>query len=134
MSKKILIIDDDDKNRKLLRVVLQSNGYETIEAENGEDGIKLAKEKNPSLILMDVQMPVMDGITAMKILKSEKAMAGIPTIALTSYAMKGDKERFLEAGFDGYISKPVDINDLMKAIEPLSKVPNCHPDGSTGSP
>jgi two-component system cell cycle response regulator DivK len=97
----ILIIDDDDKNRKLLRVVLQSNGYETIEAENGEDGIKLAKEKNPSLILMDVQMPVMDGITVMKILKSEKSMAGIPIIALTSHAMKGDKERFLEAGFDG---------------------------------
>lgn len=119
MTGKILIIDDNRKHRKLLRVVLQSNGYETIEAENGEDGIKLAKEKNPSLILMDVQMPVMDGITVMKILKSEKSMAGIPIIALTSHAMKGDKERFLEAGFDGYISKPIDINDLMKAIEKI---------------
>lgn len=121
MGKKILIIDDDEKNRKLLRVVLQSNGYETIEAENGEYGIKLAKEKNPSLILMDVQMPVMDGITAMNILKSEKSTAGILIIALTSYAMKGDKERFLEAGFDGYISKPVDINDLMRAIDEIIK-------------
>lgn len=121
MGKKILIVDDDLKNRKLLRVLLQNSGYETIEAEDGEDGIKLAKEKNPSLILMDIQMPVMDGITAMKILKSEKSMAGIPIIALTSYAMKGDTERFLEAGFDGYISKPIDIHALMKAIDEIMK-------------
>lgn len=113
---KILIVEDDKKNRKLLRVVLQNAGYETIEAEDGEQGIKLAKENNPSLILMDIQIPVMDGIEAFRILRSDLATRNIPVIALTSYAMRGDKESFLQEGFDGYISKPIGVKGFLKVI------------------
>lgn len=116
---KILIIEDDEKNRKLLRIVLQNAGYETIEAEDGEQGIKLAKENIPSLILMDIQMPVMDGVAAAKILKSEQSTAKIPVIALTSYAMREDKERFLKEGFDGYISKPIEVKEFLDIVKSI---------------
>ena len=114
---KILIVDDDAKIRKLLRVVLQSSGYETIEAENGERGIKLAKENIPNLILMDIQMPVMDGISALKIIRLDESTKSIPVIAQTSYAMKGDREKFLAEGFDSYISKPIDVKEFIEIIK-----------------
>ncbi|HCC68359.1 MAG TPA: hypothetical protein DEP99_00510 [Nitrospiraceae bacterium] len=119
MGKKILIVEDDEKNLKLMRVILKNAGYETIEAENGEKGVKLAKENIPSLILMDIQMPVMDGIEALRILKTDPLTKDIPVIAFTSYTMKGNKERFLEEGFDGYLSKPIDVKgflDIVKSI------------------
>ena len=104
----VLIVDDNETNRKLCRLLLQKNGFETIEAEDGATGIKMAKEHLPSLILLDIQMPVMDGLAALKALRAEPETASIPVIALTSYAMKEDKEKFLAEGFDGYISKPID--------------------------
>ena len=117
MAKKILIVDDEPRNLKLFRDLLQRIGYETIEATDGEQGVELARARNPDLILMDIMMPKMDGIEATRILKADTATKNIPIIALTSYAMKGDRERTLEAGCDGYIAKPVDIQELLKAVE-----------------
>lgn len=114
---KILIVDDDAKTRKLLRAMLQNSGYEIIEAENGEQGIKLAKENIPVLILMDIEMPVMDGMSAFKVIRADESTKNIPVIALTSYAMKGDKEKFLAEGFDNYISKPIDVKEFMKIVK-----------------
>lgn len=115
--KKILIVDDNDKNRKLVSVVLRSAGYETIEAENGHQGFELAKEFIPALIMMDIQMPVLSGGEVLKMLKSEQTTSGIPVIVLTSYAMTGDKDRFLEEGFDGYLAKPVGIKEILEVVE-----------------
>lgn len=119
---KILIVDDDGQNLKLLRMLIQNAGYETIEAENGEEAVRLAKEHIPDLILMDNRMPVMDGTTATKILKAEPTTAKIPIIVTTASAMKGDRERIiLEAGCDDYVPKPIDgkafINIVRKYLE-----------------
>jgi two-component system cell cycle response regulator DivK len=122
MSKKILIVDDDGQNLKLLRMLIQDAGYETIEAENGEEAVRLAKEHIPALILMDNRMSVMDGIAATKILRAEPTTAKIPIIATTASAMKGDRERIMDAAaFDAYVSKPIDgdvlINIVRKFLE-----------------
>ena len=116
MNRCILIVEDDQKNLKLVRDLLQASGYATIEAINGKQGAEMAKEKRPDLILMDIQMPVMDGLEATKILKGDDATKGIPVLALTAYAMKGDEERMIEAGCDGYIPKPIDIKAFMKKV------------------
>lgn len=116
-SKSILIIEDNPMNLKLIRDVLQIEGYETLEAETGETGVELARERHPAVILMDVNLPQMDGREAMKILKADASTRQIPIIAVTSLAMKGDRERLLAAGFDGYISKPIDIKELSRLVE-----------------
>ena len=116
MAKVVLIVEDETKNMKLFRDLLQRFGYATIEATNGEQGVELAKAKKPDLILMDIMMPKMDGLEATRILKADITTKNIPIVALTSYAMKGDKERMLEAGCDGYIAKPVDIQELLKTV------------------
>lgn len=114
---KILIVDDDEKNCKLMRVILQNYGYETIEAGDGEQAVRLAKERIPDLILMDIQMPVMDGIEAFRILRADPTTKDIKIIAITSYAMKSDKERLLVEGFNGYISKPIDVKEFINTIK-----------------
>ena len=119
MVKTILIIEDEPRNMKLLRDLLQRFGYETIEATDGEQGVELAKARIPNLILMDIMMPKMDGYEATQIIKADTKTKHIPIIALTSYAMKGDRERALEVGCDGYIAKPVDIQEVLKAVEHL---------------
>ncbi len=116
MTKLILIIEDEPKNVTLLRDLLQVSGYKTIEATDGKQGVELAKSKKPDLILMDVQMPVMDGLEATRILKADATTSNIPVLALTSYAMTGDEERILEAGCDGYLAKPFDIKELLKEV------------------
>lgn len=116
-KKIVLIADDDAKNRKLFRVALQSYGYKTIEAEDGEQCVKLAKETLPDLILMDIQMPVMDGLTALMTLAANHAVSKIPVIAVTSYAMKGDREKFIKEGFNDYISKPIDIKEFLEMVD-----------------
>jgi two-component system cell cycle response regulator DivK len=118
---KILIVEDNEKNLKLFSVIIKSLGYETLTARNGEEGVTIAKKDSPDLILMDIQMPVMDGITALNILKSDERTKNIPVIALTSYAMTGDRERFLGLGFSAYISKPIDKDGFIKAIENILK-------------
>jgi two-component system cell cycle response regulator DivK len=121
MAKKILIIDDNEKNRKLARVLLLHNGYETIEAEDGKQGIEQAKKHLPDLILMDIQMPVMDGLEATKKLRADEQTKNIPIIAITSYAMKGDREKIVEKGFDAYIPKPIDIDGFIEQIKEFSQ-------------
>lgn len=103
MKKLILIADDDAKHRRLLGDALQAAGYDTLQAENGKRAVELALSAEPDLILMDIQMPVMDGLTAVKTLKADRRTRAIHIIAITSMAMDGDNERMLQAGFDGYI-------------------------------
>lgn len=110
--KKVLVVEDNEKNLSLTRDILRHHGYEVIEARNGHEAIRLALERNPALVLMDIQMPVMDGIAAGRILKGDPATRHIKLIAVTSFAMKGDRERILEAGFDDYIAKPLNTREL----------------------
>jgi len=116
MAKVILIVDDDPKNRKLARDLLMVSGYTTIEATDGEQGVELAKVRKPDLILMDIMMPKMDGLEATRILKADATTRNIPILALSSQAMKGDKDRILEAGCNGYLAKPIDIQELLKEV------------------
>ena len=113
----ILIVEDNPKNLKLVRDVLQFHGYATLEAETGEAGVALARERLPVLVLMDVQLPGMDGRAALKLLKADVSTQHIPIIALTAFAMKGDQESLQTEGFDGYMAKPIDIKELPKVIE-----------------
>ena len=116
MTKVILVVEDEPKNLKLVCDLLQACGYTTIEATDGKQGVELAKVRKPDLILMDIQMPVMDGLEATRILKTDTTTKDIPVLALTSYAMKGDEERILEAGCNGYLAKPFDIQELLKEV------------------
>ena len=116
MTNVILIVEDEPKNMTLLRDLLQVSGYKTIEATDGKQGVELAKAKKPDLILMDIQMPEMDGLEATRILKADDTTSNIPVLALTSYAMKGDEEKILEAGCDGYLAKPFNIQELLKQV------------------
>ena len=113
----ILIVEDNEKNLKLVRDLLQFKGYQTLEAGNGEEGVSLALAHHPHLILMDIQLPGMDGITALAHLKSEALTAAIPVIALTAFAMKDDRARLLGAGFNGYIVKPINIRELLDHVQ-----------------
>jgi two-component system cell cycle response regulator DivK len=115
----ILIVEDNEKNLKLVRDVLQFKGYQTIEAGTGEDGVRLAKARIPSLILMDIQLPGMDGITALGELRADPATRAIPVIAVTASAMTHDRKKIMAAGFDGYQSKPIKVKELMDAIREM---------------
>lgn len=117
MSSKILVVEDNEKNRILIRDVLEYYGYQVLEAGNGAEGTAMAKEHKPDLIIMDIQMPVMDGMSAAKIIKNDPETREIKMIALTSFAMKGDKERFMAAGFDDYIAKPIDTRMLPELVK-----------------
>jgi two-component system cell cycle response regulator DivK len=108
----ILIVEDNEKNLKLARDLLQFKGFRTLEAEDAEKGLELARANVPDLILMDIQLPGMDGVAALGQLKAEPSTASIPVIALTAFAMKDDRQRFLGAGFDGYLVKPIDIKQF----------------------
>ncbi len=119
MAKLILIVDDTASNLRLLRDILTYKEYEVIEASNGEEAIKLAKEKKPDLVLMDIQLPGIDGISAGKILRTDPQTSNVKLIAVTSYAMKGDKEMLLKAGFDDYTSKPINIAKLLEQLEKI---------------
>ena len=116
MGEAILIIEDNPKNIKLFRDVLKANGYATLEATNGEQGVNLARAYHPSLILMDIQMPVMDGLQAANLLKAHPQTQEIPLIAVTARAMKGDEEKALQAGYDGYITKPIRIRYFLRQV------------------
>ena len=113
----ILIIEDNEKNRKLCRDVLQVKGYRTIESETAEAGLELARSQAPALILMDIQLPGMDGITAMKQLKADSSTQGIPIIAITASAMTNNRTAMLAEGFDGYQTKPISLKDFLGEVE-----------------
>jgi two-component system cell cycle response regulator DivK len=112
----VLIVEDNEKSMKLLRDVLVATGYGTLEATTGEDAVSLALSHTPALVLMDVQLPGIDGVEALVRLRRDARTETIPVLALTAQAMHGDRERFLEAGFDGYLSKPMDVAELLHTV------------------
>ena len=105
----VLIVDDNEKNMRLARDLLEVSGFATLAAATGADGVALALAKRPDVILMDIRLPDMDGTDAMRLLKEDVRTARIPIVALTSLAMKGDREWLLASGFDGYLEKPIDV-------------------------
>ena len=112
----ILIVEDNEKNRKLIRDVLQVKGYQTLETETAEEGHNLAVKNHPALILMDIQLPGMDGITALKQLRADPITKTIPVIAITASAMSYNRQAMLAEGFDGYQSKPVSVKDFLEEV------------------
>jgi two-component system cell cycle response regulator DivK len=115
-DEEVLVVEDNEKNMKLIRVVLQSSGYRTLEASTGREAVDLAAQHRPALVLMDIRLPDMDGLEALRLLREDSHTASIPVLALTAQAMKGDRERFMKAGFDGYFAKPVDIDELIATV------------------
>ena len=115
----ILVVEDDDKSRKLVRDLLTVKGYEIIEAETGEEGVRLAQERRPGLVLMDIRLPGIDGIQALGRLRAEVVTREIPVMAMTASVMAGDRQRVLDAGFDAFQSKPLQIRDFVAAVEQL---------------
>jgi two-component system cell cycle response regulator DivK len=116
-AQRILIAEDNGLSMKLFRDVLQVSGFQTLEATTGEQAIELAIGQTPDLVLMDIQLAGMDGLEALRRLRDDERTAAIPIIALTSQAMAGDRERFLEAGFNGYVSKPVNIVEFIGTVK-----------------
>ena len=112
----ILIIEDNDKNRKLVREVLQVTGYRTVEAETAEEGLHLAREAKPALVLMDLQLPGMDGFAALAALRADAATQTIPVIAVTASAMSHQRPQILAAGFDGYQTKPLAVREFLQVV------------------
>ncbi len=112
----ILIIEDNDKNLKLVRDVLQVKGYATIEAGNAEDGLVLARERKPDLILMDIQLPGMNGIEALGVLRADPGTAAIPVVAVTASVMAQDRSKITEAGFDAYVGKPINLKEFLDTV------------------
>ena len=115
-QERILIIEDTPMNIELATDVLEGAGYDVIQAEDAETGIELARSELPDLILMDVGLPGMDGLSATRILKQDPSTKDIPVVALTSHAMKGDEEKMLAAGCESYMTKPIDIGAFLKAV------------------
>ena len=112
----VLVVEDNEKNMKLFRDVLLAAGYRTLEATTGEEAVAVAAEHSPDLVLMDIQLPDIDGVEALGRLRADGRTASLPVLALTAQAMEGDRERFLAAGFDGYLSKPVNVVDLVATV------------------
>jgi len=113
----VLVVEDNERNMKLFRDVLQASGFSTLEAATGERAVELVFEHRPDLVLMDIQLPDIDGIEALRRVRADDRFASVPVVALTAQAMEGDRERFLAAGFDGYLSKPVDISDFVTTVK-----------------
>ena len=112
----VLVVEDNERNMKLFRDVLQASGYRTLEATTGERAVELVFEHRPDLVLMDIQLPDIDGVEALDRLRADDRFASVPVLALTAQAMDGDRERFLAAGFDDYLSKPVDISEFVSTV------------------
>jgi CheY-like chemotaxis protein len=116
-NRHVLVVEDNERNMKLVRDVLRATGYTTLEATTGEDAVELAQAHEPALVLMDVQLPGIDGLEALRRLRQDELTASIAVLAVTAQAMSGDRERFLEAGFDGYLSKPIDVAELIQVVQ-----------------
>ena len=115
-GERILVVEDNEKNMKLFRDVLSATGYRTLEATTGGEAVELATEQAPDLVLMDILMPDVDGVEALRRLRADERTAAIPVLAVTAQAMQGDRERFLAEGFDGYLSKPVNVSELLGTV------------------
>ena len=115
-GERILVVEDNEKNMKLFRDVLSATGYRTLEATTGGEAVEMATEHTPDLVLMDIQMPDFDGVEALRRLRADARTASLRVLAVTAQAMQGDREAFLAAGFDGYLSKPVDVQELLGTV------------------
>ncbi len=113
----ILIVEDNEKNRKLVRDVLAFKGYRLAEAETGEEGVRLARELRPALILMDIQLPGISGIEALTQIRADESTRAIPVMAVTASAMSTDRSKIMAAGFDGYQSKPINVKAFLEAVQ-----------------
>ena len=118
-ARKILVVEDNDMNMQLVEFLLEEGGYTIVKATSGEEALALTRDSAgaPDLILMDIHLPGMDGLSVVRAMKEDARTARIPILALTAHAMRGDKDRFLDAGCDGYISKPIDVKTFIAAIE-----------------
>jgi two-component system cell cycle response regulator DivK len=115
-GERILVVEDNELNMKLFRDILLATGYRPIEATTGGEALALAAEHAPDLVLMDIQLPDLDGVQALRRLRADGRTAAIPVLAVTAQAMRGDREQFLAAGFDGYVSKPVNVRELLGTV------------------
>ena len=115
----ILIVEDNEKNRKLVRDVLTYTGYRLAEAETGEEGVRLAKALRPDLVLMDIQLPGINGIAALGQIRDDPTIRDTPVIAVTASAMTQDRQKIMAAGFDGYQSKPINVKDFLAAVRAM---------------
>ncbi|KFL32493.1 chemotaxis protein CheY [Devosia riboflavina] len=116
MSKTVMIVEDNELNMKLFNDLLESRGYRVIQTRNGLEALDLARAHMPDLILMDIQLPEVSGLVVTKWLKDDEQLAHIPVIAVTAFAMKGDEERILQGGCEGYISKPISVSHFLETI------------------
>jgi two-component system cell cycle response regulator DivK len=116
-GRRILVVEDNPKNLKLVRDVLTHFGFDVVEAASGEEGVRLAQQVEPDLVLMDLQLPGIDGTEALRQLRSIKAIRGVPVVAVTAFAMDDDRDRALAAGFDGYVEKPISVRALPQQVE-----------------
>jgi two-component system cell cycle response regulator DivK len=131
----VLIVEDNEKNRKLERDILQFHGYRTMEAETAEDGLRLAQAKPPALVLMDIQLPGMNGIEALQHLRADARTRAIPVIAVTASVMDQDRRKILAAGFDGYQAKPIEVTQFVAAVRQAVDGPaSSTRAGTTGTP
>lgn len=119
--KRVLVVEDNPNNMKLINLVLKKHGYETIGAVTGEEGVEKAGTENPDMILMDIMLPDIDGLETTRRIRKIESMQKIPIIAITSYAMAGDREKILEAGCNGYFEKPINPLTIMKDIEKITE-------------
>jgi two-component system, cell cycle response regulator DivK len=115
-GERVLVVEDNEKNMKLFRDVLEASGYRTLAATTGGQAVELALQHTPDLVLMDIQLPDIDGVEALKRLRLSETTAGIPVLALTAQAMHGDRKRFLASGFDDYLAKPVDVVEFVETV------------------
>jgi two-component system cell cycle response regulator DivK len=116
-GRRILVVEDNPLNLKLVRDVLTASGYDIVEAQTGEDGVRLAGECGPDLVLMDLQLPGIDGYEALRRIREDARVDGVPVVAVTAFAMREDRERTATAGFDGYLSKPISVRDLPSQVD-----------------
>ena len=119
MSKKILVVEDTEDNRQILRDLLGMAGYDMVEAHDGAEGVAKAAEHKPDLILMDIQMPVLDGYEATRRIKADRALASIPIVAVTSYALSGDEQKARDAGCNDYIAKPYSPRQMLAKVREI---------------
>ncbi len=117
--KLVLIVEDNDKNMKLARDVLRAEGYATVEAVNGEDGVRIASERGPDLVLMDIRLPGISGLDALRVLRADPKTSNIPIVALTASVTPSDRSRIEEAGFDAFLAKPMALREFIETVQRL---------------
>jgi CheY-like chemotaxis protein len=116
---KVLVAEDNPVNRELLRELLENRGYAVVEAPDGQEALRMIEQTHPDILLLDIGMPVLDGFAVMRKIRENPSLATLPVLAVTAYAMQGDRDNVLNAGFDGYISKPINTRDLANELERL---------------